>query len=96
MRVLENGVHVFYNQLIAAYLGWQGVRDNPSKAISFGDGSEIPVSGLKLIIELSKEFTYDLQWQDGDVALIDNKMAMHGRRPFTGNRKRQVLVALAA
>ena len=96
VRILDNGVHVFYNQLIAAYLGWQGVRDNPSKAISFGDGSEIPVSGLKLIIELSKEFTYDLQWQDGDVALIDNKMAMHGRRPFTGNRKRQVLVALAA
>ena len=30
------------------------------------------------------------------MALIDNKMAMHGRRPFTGERKRQVLVALAA
>jgi len=96
VRVLENGVHVFYNQLIAAYLGWDGVREDPSKAISFGDGSTIPVSGLQLIVELSKKFTYDLQWQDGDVALVDNKMAMHGRRPFSGERKRQVLVALAA
>ena len=41
VRVLDNGVHVFYNQLIAAYLGWQGVRDDPSKAISFGDGSAL-------------------------------------------------------
>jgi len=28
--------------------------------------------------------------------LIDNKMVMHGRRPYSGNSKRQVLVALAA
>ena len=95
VRALNNGVHVFYNQLIAAYLGWHGVQDNPSKAICFGDGSDIPASALKLIVELSKEFTYDLQWQDGDVALVDNKMAMHGRKPFSGERKRQVLVALA-
>ena len=49
-----------------------------------------------MIVELSKAFTYDLQWQDGDVALVDNKMTMHGRRPYSGERKREVLVALAA
>jgi len=92
----ENGVQVFYNQLIAAYMGWKGVRENPSVAITFGDGSAIPKQGLEKIVELSKEFTFDLAWQDGDVALVDNEMAMHGRRPFTGERKRQVLVALTA
>jgi alpha-ketoglutarate-dependent taurine dioxygenase len=45
---------------------------------------------------LSENYTYDLQWQDGDVALIDNKITMHGRRPYSGERKRLVLVALAA
>lgn len=93
---LNNGVDVFYNQLIAAYLGWNGVKENPSSAIKFGDGSAIPATILETIVELSKEFTFDLNWQDGDVALIDNKMTMHGRRPFSGDRKRQVLVALAA
>ena len=93
---LENGTRVFYNQLIAAYLGWRGVRENPSRAITFGDGSPIPREGLDMIVELSKAFTYDLQWQDGDVALVDNKMTMHGRRPYSGERKREVLVALAA
>lgn len=93
---LENNVQVFYNQLIAAYMGWKGVRENPSIAITFGDGSAIPKAGLDKIVELSKVFTFDLAWQDGDVALVDNEMAMHGRRPFTGERKRQVLVALTA
>ncbi|GAA6137680.1 TauD/TfdA family dioxygenase [Arenicella sp. 4NH20-0111] len=96
VRTLKNGVQVFYNQLVAAYLGWKGVKENPASAITYGDGTHIPVSGLELVVDLSKEFTFDVEWQDGDVALIDNKMAMHGRRPFTGDRKRQVLVALAA
>lgn len=91
---LDNGKSVFYNQLIAAYMGWQGVKDNPSKAICFGDDSPIAVEGLKEIVALSKKHTYDLNWQDGDVALVDNKMVMHGRRPYSGKRKREVLVAL--
>lgn len=94
--VLENGKKVFYNQLIAAYMGWAGVREEPSRALSFGDGSAIPKEALERIAAISENFTYDLQWQDGDVALIDNKITMHGRRPYSGERKRQVLVALAA
>lgn len=92
----ENGRKVFFNQLIAAYMGWKGVRENPSSAITFGDGSHISKEDLELVNSLAAQFTFDLQWQDGDVAIIDNYMAMHGRRPYTGDRKRQVLVALAA
>lgn len=92
---IGNDKKVFYNQLIAAYMGWKGVRENPSSAITFGDGTHIPVEGLQLAVKLSEKYTFDLPWQDGDVALVDNYMAMHGRRPFSGERKRQVLVALA-
>ncbi|WP_086933667.1 TauD/TfdA family dioxygenase [Agarilytica rhodophyticola] len=93
---LDNGKQVFFNQLIAAYLGWQGVKENPSSAITFGDGSAIPKAGLELVVDLAKDYTFDLAWQDDDVAIVDNYMAMHGRRPYSGERKRQVLVALAA
>lgn len=96
IRILDNGTKVFYNQLIAAYMGWEGVREDPARAITFGDDTKIPLSGLEKIVELSKKFTFDVKWQDGDVALVDNKLAMHGRRPYAGERKRQVLVALAA
>lgn len=92
---LASGKSVFYNQLIAAFMGWKGVRENPSSAITFGDGSAIPVDGLELITNLAEQFTFDLPWQDGDVALVDNYLTMHGRRPFSGERKREVLVALA-
>ena len=96
MLTLDSGVKVFFNQLVAAYMGCKGVRDNPSKALSFGDGSAIDKEDLELFAKLSVEFTFDLDWQDGDMVLIDNKMVMHGRRPYSGTRKRQVLVALAA
>jgi alpha-ketoglutarate-dependent taurine dioxygenase len=92
---MGNNKQVFYNQLIAAFMGWKGVRENPSSAITFGDGAAIPVEGLQLAVTLSEKYTFDLPWQDGDVALVDNYMTMHGRRPFSGERKRQVLVALA-
>ncbi len=91
---LKNGKKVFYNQLITAYMGWKGVRENPSSAITFGDNSHISASDLELINSLASEFTYDVKWQDGDMAIIDNYMAMHGRRPYSGETRRQVLVAL--
>ncbi len=96
VRELSNGRKSFYNQLIAAYLGWEGVQEDPSRAVTFGDDSKIPAAALQQIVALAEQFTFDVAWQDGDVALVDNKLAMHGRRPFSGNRKRQVLVALAA
>ncbi|PXF30081.1 SyrP protein [Pokkaliibacter plantistimulans] len=91
---LSNGKQVFYNQLIAAYMGWKGVRENPASAITYGDGSHLSPADLELINNLSADFTFDVPWQNGDVALVDNHMAMHGRRPYSGDTKRQVLVAL--
>ena len=96
VKTLINGKSSFYNQLVAAYMGWHGVRENPSKSITYGDGSPISTDALDLIVSLTSDFTYDIQWQDGDVALIDNKITMHGRRPYNGDRKREVLVALTA
>jgi len=93
---LADGSEVFYNQLIAAYMGWKGVKENPSSAITFGDGTAIPKEGLERVSELAQDFTFDLEWQDGDVAIVDNYRAMHGRRPYSGDRKRIVLVALVA
>ena len=58
-------------------------------------GSAIPKQALEKIVELSEQCTFDVPWQDGDVAMVNNYMAMHGRRPFSGDRKRQVLAAFA-
>jgi alpha-ketoglutarate-dependent taurine dioxygenase len=93
---LGDGRKAFYNQLIAAYMGWAGVKARPESALLLGDGTAIPAAVLEQLVLLADSLTFDLVWQDGDVALIDNRCTMHGRRPYSGDRKRQVLVALAA
>ena len=49
---------------------------------------------MQSAVALAEELTVDLQWQLGDVALVDNLRVMHGRRPFQGGRK--VLASLVA
>jgi len=92
IRELNDGRRTFFNQLIAAFRGWKDSRNDPSKSISFGDGTFISIDDMAEIITLSDELTYDIEWQSGDVALIDNFLAMHGRRPYMG--KRRVLASL--
>ena len=94
VRTLADGRRVFFNQLIAAFRGWEDARNDPRKSICFGDDSEIPSASMQLAIDLSDALTFDLAWQTGDVALIDNFLVMHGRRPFSG--KRRVLASLVA
>ncbi len=93
VRDLGNGRKSFFNQLIAAYCGWKDGRNDPAKSITFGDGSPLESDGVQGAIELAEHLTVDLEWQQGDVALLDNFAVMHGRKPFTGTRK--VLASLA-
>ena len=93
VRRLKNGRSVFFNQLIAAYQGWGDVSHLGAKVVCFGDGSDIRDTQMQNVIKAADELIFDVPWQNGDVALVDNIMAMHGRRPFTG--KRTVLASFA-
>lgn len=81
------GTKTFFNQLIAAYCGWSDDRNDPSKAIRHGDGTPLDAEAVRVAIELSEELSFDLQWQVGDFALLDNTVVMHARGPFQGKRK---------
>ncbi len=94
VRTLVDGRRVFFNQLIAAFRGWKDRRNDPQSSICFGDDSKISLADLQVAIELSDELSFDIPWQTGDVALIDNFLVMHGRRPFKGTRR--VLASLVA
>ena len=94
IKSVDTGRQVFFNQIIAAYQGWDGVKDDPSVALCFGDDSAIPKHFLEKICAIAAETAYDIDWQDGDVAVVDNHLAMHGRRPYGGDRVRRVLVTL--
>ncbi len=86
VRRLPDGRTTFFNQLIAAARGWKDSRNDPSRAITFGDGTPLDRSAVLAAAELADELSFDIPWRRGDVALVDNFVAMHGRRTFTGTR----------
>ena len=95
VRALPDGRQSFFNQVIAAYRGWKRKDDSGEAVLTFGNGEQIPEDVLEALIDLSRRFIYPVEWQDGDVALVDNYRVMHGRYPYAGARKREVLVCLA-
>jgi len=48
------------------------------------------------LVSIAKALSFDLVWRDGDVVIVDNHLVMHGRQPYSGERKRKVLVVLGA
>ncbi|WP_336779439.1 amino acid adenylation domain-containing protein [Paenibacillus illinoisensis] len=59
----------------------------------YGDGTPIEPEVIKHIKDVYKKETLSFPWQKGDVMLLDNILASHGREPYKGARK--VLVAMA-
>lgn len=91
-----NQAHLFHpSQLPAAtrktLVSMFGEGGLPRAAI-FGDGGSIPDETIERILEVLKKNTRSIDWQSGDVSIIDNMRWMHGRSPYTGNRK--VLAAM--
>jgi hypothetical protein len=57
-----------------------------------GDGSPISEQDLRAIREAMAVEERTFHWQRGDVLLCDNYLVMHGRQPYSGDRK--ILVAM--
>jgi len=69
-----------------------GEEDLPFNAF-FGDGSPIPAAALEEIYRAYRKEMVATPWQQGDVLMLDNMLAAHGREPYSGERR--IVVGMA-
>ncbi len=77
----------------AATLARMMPTESLPQSVRFADGSPIPDDYVIHIRDRGFESAVDVDWQPGDLLLIDNVLVAHGRRQFTGSRR--VLVAMS-
>ncbi|MFJ6510710.1 TauD/TfdA family dioxygenase [Streptomyces sp. NPDC091406] len=83
------------DELSAELLGQVG-PDRVPKTSVVGDGEHFTRAELDSIRAAFAAETTDFDWQLGDVLVVDNLLAAHGRRPYTGQRQIRVAMAGAA
>ena len=47
---------------------------------AMADGSDVTADEIEEIRAIAEEVTHEINWQDGDIAVLDNTRVMHGRR----------------
>ncbi|MCL7034688.1 hypothetical protein MKW94_028773 [Papaver nudicaule] len=86
------GRKIWFNSMVAAYTGWKDCRNDPVKAVTFGDGTPLPSDVIHECLKLLEEECVAIPWQKSDILLIDNLAVLHSRRPF--NPPRRILASL--
>ncbi|KAM3699650.1 hypothetical protein ACJW30_05G042900 [Castanea mollissima] len=78
---------IWFNSMVAAYTGWEDARNDPVKAVTFGDGKPLPADIIYDCLNILEEESVAFPWQKGDVLLLDNWAVLHARRSFDPPRR---------
>ncbi|KAG8166559.1 hypothetical protein KVR01_002248 [Diaporthe batatas] len=82
----RTGKTSWFNSIVAAFTGWKDSRNDPRKAVVFGDGSPLDAEVLRRCQEIMAELSVAFTWNRGDVLLVDNWATLHSRNSFKGER----------
>lgn len=62
---------------------------------AFADGEVVGADEIEELRAIAEDCTHEINWQDGDVAVIDNTRVMHGRRAIV-DAERQLFIGMGA
>ena len=96
IKTLTDGNKSFFNQVLAASLGWKNKSSLGLPPVAFGNGDWIREESIRRMSDAARSLTLVRKWSAGDILMVDNHRVMHGRRPFSGSKPREVLVSLTA
>lgn len=85
---------VWFNGLIGRYGHLRDEPDGKESIIAFYDGTAIPKEMLDAILALSLRLEYIHEWEAGDILLVDNYRASHGRLGWKAGYTRKILVSM--
>lgn len=97
----ETGEHVWFSQphlydfnpRLLGFFQWAGAKlfyaqkHTRLHEVFHADGSPIARADLYHLLDTLDACTVRFPWKHGDVLVLDNVLAMHGREPFTGERR---------
>lgn len=100
----KTGEPVFFNQIQLHHIAYLDAEVRESllslygekklpRNVYYGDGTFIEDSVIAEINEVYRQCTTSFPWQKGDILMLDNMLAAHGRNPYVGERK--IVVAMA-
>lgn len=80
----RDGQEVFINNMLPLLAGVMG---ETKSSVQFEDDSEIPAAVHAEVKAVSDQLTLPIQWQQGDVLMIDNTRFLHGRRAYSDSQR---------
>jgi alpha-ketoglutarate-dependent taurine dioxygenase len=85
---LFDGEPAFCNSLLilGSHAGADTYEERELRAL-LADGDPFPEGVLADVDRVAAGLTVEVDWRPGDILLVDNTRVMHGRRPFTGERR---------
>jgi alpha-ketoglutarate-dependent taurine dioxygenase len=98
-EALVNSIVQMYTTEWAFESGWikknmpQLPRDRSPMVVRTEDGAKIPSEIFEELKRVLESLTVNVDWETGDILLIDNTRVLHGRRQ-AGDSKRNILVRM--